>query len=46
MISGHLPQLGQLMQDRVFVKLVKHVHVDEAHFIHNGGMDHYGLAAF
>ena len=46
MILGHLPRLGRLMQDRAFVKLIKRVHVDEAHFIYSAGMEHYGLAAF
>ena len=34
------------MQDRVFVKLNKRVHVDEAHSIYSTGMEHHGLAAF
>lgn len=46
MIAGHLPRLGRLMQERAFVKLIKRVHVDEAHFIYNAGMEHYGLPAF
>ncbi|EDR03068.1 uncharacterized protein LACBIDRAFT_307657 [Laccaria bicolor S238N-H82] len=46
MIAGHLPRLGQLMHDRTFVKLIKHMHVDEAHFIYSAGMEHYGLPAF
>ena len=46
MIAGHLPRLGQLMQDCAFVKLIKRVHVDEAHFIYSAGMEHYGLPAF
>ena len=46
MILGHLLRLGQLMQDRAFVKLIKWVHVDEAHFIYSAGMEHYGLAGF
>jgi hypothetical protein len=46
MIAGHLPCLGQLMQDHAFVKLIKRIHIDEAHFIYNAGMEHYGLPAF
>ena len=46
MIAGQLPRLGRLMQDRAFVKLIKRMHVDEAHCIYSAGMDHYGLPAF
>ena len=34
------------MQDHAFVKLIKRIHVDEAHFIYSAGMEHYGLPAF
>ena len=46
MILGHLLRLGRLMQDCTLVKLIKWVHVDEAHFIYSARMEHYGLAGF
>lgn len=46
MVAGHLPRLARLVQDRSFVKLIKRVFVDEAHFIHSAGTSQYGLPAF
>ncbi|KAF9553471.1 hypothetical protein CPC08DRAFT_594129, partial [Agrocybe pediades] len=45
-INGHLPQLGRLMQESFFMKQVKRVHINEAHFIYMAGMPHYSLPAF
>ncbi|KAH9011631.1 II DNA helicase [Lactarius pseudohatsudake] len=45
--NGHLPRLARLVaEDRHFVKLIRRVHVDEAHFIYTAGLKHYGLPAF
>jgi hypothetical protein len=39
--------LGYLIdEDHKFAKLIRHLHVDEAHFIHTAGLGHYGLPAF
>ena len=47
MTNGHLPRLARLIaENRPFVKLIKRVHVDEAHFIYTAGLKHYGLGAF
>jgi len=47
MIDGHLPRLARLInQNQVFTKLIKRVHVDEAHFIATAGLPRYGLPAF
>lgn len=47
MVDGHLPRLARLIQqERSFVKLIKRVFVDEAHFIHSAGAAQYGLPAF
>lgn len=45
--AGHLPRLARLVAgDRQFVKLIRRVHVDEAHFIYTAGFKHYGLPAY
>ena len=47
MTNGHLPRLAPLIaENRQFVKLIKWVHVDVAHFIYTAGLKHYGLGAF
>jgi hypothetical protein len=39
--------LGYLIdEDHKFAKLIRRLHVDEAHFIHTAGLGHYGLPAF
>lgn len=45
---GHSkPRLARLIdEDRKFAKLIRRLHVDEAHFIHTAGLGHYGLPAF
>jgi superfamily II DNA helicase RecQ len=44
--EGHLPQLAQCLWNRDFIKLVKYVHIDEAHTIYTAGTPLYGLPAF
>ncbi len=47
MIAGHMPRLARLIEkDRQFRKRIVHLHVDEAHFIYNAGLEHYGMPAF
>ena len=47
MVNGHLPRLARLLaENRHFSKLIRRVHVDEAHFIYTAGLKHYGLNAF
>lgn len=47
MHQGHMPRLARLIaKDRKFAQKIKILHVDEAHFIHNAGLPHYGLPAF
>ena len=44
--GGHLPRLAQALRNRQFVKLIRRVHVDEAHTIYTAGILLYGLPAF
>ncbi|KAF9045231.1 P-loop containing nucleoside triphosphate hydrolase protein [Panaeolus papilionaceus] len=45
--NGHTARLARIInENRAFVKLIKRVHVDEAHFIYTAGLPHYGLPAF
>ena len=47
MTKGHVPRLARLIaEDRHFVKFIRRVHIDEAHFIYTAGLKHYGLPAF
>ncbi|KAH9162489.1 hypothetical protein EDB89DRAFT_1806902, partial [Lactarius sanguifluus] len=47
MSNGHLPRLARLVaENRCFVKPIRRVHVDEAHFIYTAGLKHYGLPVF
>ncbi|KAH9022119.1 hypothetical protein EDB85DRAFT_1895384 [Lactarius pseudohatsudake] len=47
MSNGHLPWLARLVaEDQHFVKLIRRVHVDEAHFIYTAGLKRYRLPAF
>ena len=47
MTKGHVPRLARLVaEDRHFVKFIRRVHIDEAHFIYTAGLKHYGLPAF
>src|SRR6266581_7395565 len=40
MFNGHMPHLARLIaEDRLFMQLIKRVHVDEAHFIYSAGLD-------
>ncbi|KAF8811263.1 P-loop containing nucleoside triphosphate hydrolase protein [Phlegmacium glaucopus] len=46
-MHGHKPRLACLIdEDHKFTKLIRHLHIDEAHFIHTAGLGHYGLPAF
>jgi superfamily II DNA helicase RecQ len=44
--GGHLPRLAQLIHNSKLSKLVKRVHIDEAHNIYTAGMPLYGQPAF
>ena len=47
MNNGHMPRLARpVSQNRKFNRLIKRLHVDEAHFIYSAGLDHYGLPVF
>ncbi|KAF8274042.1 P-loop containing nucleoside triphosphate hydrolase protein [Lactarius quietus] len=47
MAKGHLPRLARLIaEDRQFAKLIKRMHVDEAHFIYSAGLKHYDIPVF
>jgi superfamily II DNA helicase RecQ len=47
MYQNHTTRLAQLINKNcTFTKMIKFMHIDEAHFIHTAGMDHYGIAAF
>ncbi|KAF4593863.1 ATP-dependent DNA helicase sgs1 [Pleurotus pulmonarius] len=43
---GHLPRLAQLLDERDFIKQIRCINVDEAHFIYTAGTANYGLDAF
>lgn len=44
--GGHLPRLAQVLRHSRFSKLVKQVHIDEAHSIYTAGIPLYGQPAF
>lgn len=44
--EGHLPRLAILVRNQHFQKRLKHVHVDEAHFIYLAALPRHGNAAF
>ena len=44
--GGHLPRLAQVLRHSRFSRLVKQVHVDEAHNIYTAGIQLYGQPAF
>ncbi|PPR02849.1 hypothetical protein CVT24_002327 [Panaeolus cyanescens] len=45
--NGHLARLARLLNEkRPFAKLIRRIHVDEAHFIYTAGLSHYGLPPF
>lgn len=47
MHQGHMTRLARMIAEkREFTQKIKILHIDEAHFIHSAGMDHYGLPAF
>lgn len=43
---GHLPRFAQVLRNHHFAKLVKRVHVDEAHSIYTAGISLYGQLPF
>jgi hypothetical protein len=43
---GHLPRLVQVLRHSAFSRLVKQVHIDEAHTIYTAGIPLYGQPAF
>ena len=44
--GGHLPRLAQVIRHTRFSKLVKQVHIDEAHNVYTAGIPLYGQPAF
>ncbi|KAH9961658.1 hypothetical protein BGW80DRAFT_1125400, partial [Lactifluus volemus] len=44
--KGHLPRLAQALRNSRLPKIIKRVHVDEAHSIHTAGIPLYGQPAF
>lgn len=44
--EGHLPRLARILRNSRLSKLVKRVHIDEAHTIYTGGIPLYGQPAF
>jgi superfamily II DNA helicase RecQ len=44
--GGHLPRFAQVLRNPHFSKLVKRVHVDEAHSIYTAGISLYGQPPF
>jgi superfamily II DNA helicase RecQ len=44
--GGHLPRLAQVLRHTRFSKLVKQVHIDEAHTIYTAGIPLHGQPAF
>lgn len=44
--GGHLPCFAQIIQHSRFLRLVKQVHIDEAHTIYMAGIPLYGQPAF
>ncbi|EPQ52819.1 hypothetical protein GLOTRDRAFT_46656, partial [Gloeophyllum trabeum ATCC 11539] len=44
--KGHLPRFARLLQSRAFCKMIKHVHIDEAHHIYTAGLPKHGEKAF
>ncbi|KAH9977437.1 hypothetical protein BJV77DRAFT_922272, partial [Russula vinacea] len=44
--GGHLPHLAHVLRNSQLSKLVKHVHIDEAHMIYTGGIPLYSQLAF
>jgi superfamily II DNA helicase RecQ len=44
--GGHLPRFAQVLRNPQFSKLVKRVHVDEAHTIYTAGTSLYGQPPF
>jgi hypothetical protein len=45
-LGGHVPRLAQIIRHSQFSKLVKRVHVDEAHNIYTAGISLYDQPAF
>jgi superfamily II DNA helicase RecQ len=45
-LGGHVPRLAQIIRHSQFSKLVKQVHVDEAHNIYTAGISLYDQPAF
>jgi superfamily II DNA helicase RecQ len=45
-ILGHLPRLAQILRNSRLSKLIKRVHVDEAHSVYTAGIPLYGQPAF
>jgi superfamily II DNA helicase RecQ len=45
-LGGHLPRLAQVIRHSQFSKLIKRVHIDEAHSIYTAGIPLYGQPAF
>ena len=44
--EGRLPRLAILVRNQHFQKRLKHIHVDEAHFIYLAGLPRHGNTAF
>ncbi|TFY51933.1 hypothetical protein EVG20_g10774 [Dentipellis fragilis] len=45
--DGHLPRVARLIRSsRLFSKLIKRVHIDEAHNIYTAGTSLYGVSAY
>jgi superfamily II DNA helicase RecQ len=44
--KGHLPRLAQVLRNSQLPKMIKRVHVDEAHSIYTAGIPLYGQPAF
>lgn len=44
--EGHFTRLGLLLREPSFCRRIRHVNIDEIHFIHFAGIERFGIPAF